>query len=222
MTQKLIIIGAGGAGIEALWVARRINDSATSARWQVLGWVDEDPSRKGELVEELPILGTPADVCEEFGGVGIRFHCAVGDNFHRRRLVGRFESAGFEAATLIDPGAVIAASAKIGTGSYIGPLAVIAPRAQIGRHVMVNLSVSVGHHSHVGDFSQICPGARISGRVHLDEGVFVGSNGVVAPKVSVAEWATVAAGSLAVRDVPARATALGVPARTLTVPVPQT
>jgi sugar O-acyltransferase (sialic acid O-acetyltransferase NeuD family) len=218
MPRKLIIIGAGGAGIEALWVVQRLAATPSAEAWTVLGWVDEDPARKGELVEELPILGPPGDVCREFGGQGIWFHGAVGDNFHRRRLTGIFEQAGFQPATLIDPSAAIAASAQIGAGCYIAAQASIAPRARIGRHVMVNLGASIGHHSQCGDFCQVCPGGRVSGRALLGEGAFVGSNGVVAPRVSVAEWATVAASSLAVQNVPARATAIGVPARSLVPP----
>jgi serine acetyltransferase len=49
----------------------------------------------------------------------------------------------------------------------------------------------------------------------LGEGGFVGSNGVAAPGVAIADWATVGAASLVVHDVPAKATALGVPARIL-------
>jgi len=219
MTRNLIIIGAGGAGIEALWVVQRVNATLPVPKWNVMGWVDEDPKRKDELVEELPILGSPEHVCREFGGKHVMFHCAVGINFHRQRLAGIFEQAGFEPASLIDPSAIVAPTATIGTGAYIAPLAVVAPLARLGRHVMVNLHASIGHHSCCGDFSQMCPGSRVASRVNLGEGVFVGSNGVVAPRVTVAEWVTVAANSLAARDVPPRATVLGVPARTMPVPV---
>jgi sugar O-acyltransferase (sialic acid O-acetyltransferase NeuD family) len=220
MTRNLIIMGAGGAAADALWVIERLNALLGTKPWNVLGWVDEDPRRKGELVEGRPILGTPDHVCQEFGGHDIQFHCAVGHNFHRRRLARLFEAAGFEPATLIDPSAIIAGNAQIGPGAYIGPFVAIAARARLGRHAMVNLSASVGHDTHNADFVQICPGARISGHARLGEGAFVGSNGVVAPRVTIAEWATVGAGSLAVRDVPPNVTAFGVPAKNLALPVP--
>jgi len=218
MNQKLIIVGAGGAGCEALWVVQRSNIVSPTRGLSVMGWVDDDPGRKGELVEGLPILGPSEEVCQELGGHGLMFHCAVGANRHRQRLAELFERAGFEAVALIDPSAIVAETAQIGPGTYIGPLAVVAPHARIGRHVLVNVGASVGHHSSCGDFSQVCPGARISGHSRLAEGVFIGSNGVVAPGVSVAEWATVGAASLAVRAVPPRATALGVPAKILALP----
>ncbi len=218
MTRKLIIVGAGGAAAEALWVTQRLNALPDGPRWNVLGWVDEDPKRKGEIVDGLPIIGTPDHVGQEFGGNDILFHCAIGHNFHRRRLAAIFEGAGFTAATLVDPSAVIAPNAHVGAGSYVGPLAVLAPRARIGRHAMVNLGASVGHDCDCADFVQVCPGARLSGRSRLGEGAFVGSNGVVAPRIGIAEWATVGASSLATRDVPPRVTALGVPAKVLALP----
>ena len=52
----------------------------------------------------------------------------------------------------------------------------------------------------------------------VGEGVFVGSNGVLAPGVTINEWATVGAASFVLREVAAYVTAIGVPAKALATP----
>ena len=49
MKKSLIIIGAGGAGLEALMVARR----SPAAEWQVIGFADDILGREGRLVAAL-------------------------------------------------------------------------------------------------------------------------------------------------------------------------
>jgi sugar O-acyltransferase (sialic acid O-acetyltransferase NeuD family) len=215
--NRLIIIGAGGAGLEALFVALRMN-SAPEVQWVFLGWADDARELRGTTVGGFPVLGTPAEIAKSGVHFDTAFFCAIGCNRTRQRIAELFASNGYLPATLIDPTAIIAHSAKIGGGCYIGPQAFVGPGAVLGRHVLVNVGASLGHHCIAGDFVQVCPGGRISGCARLADGAFVGSNGVVAPGVSIAEWATVGAGSLAARDVPAHATALGVPAKILAVP----
>jgi sugar O-acyltransferase (sialic acid O-acetyltransferase NeuD family) len=210
--QKLIIIGAGGAGLEALQVATRM------ATWSILGFADDAPHSTGDLVGQIPVVGTVAETLERFAGQSVHFHCAVGANTDRRRLAEFAESREFIPATLVDPGADVAASATIGAGCYVGPLAFVGPLAVVGRHVLINVGCSIGHHSNVGDFSQVCPGARVSGASVLGTGSFIGSNGVVAPGVRVGDWATVGAASLAAREVPPGCSAIGVPARIIALP----
>jgi hypothetical protein len=49
--------------------------------------------------------------------------------------------------------------------------------------------------------------------VQLGDGVYVGCNATILPEVTVGAWATIGAGSVAMRDVPAGATLMGVPGR---------
>lgn len=216
--SKIVIIGAGGAGVEALWVAQRMIAAGRAPFGGIHGFADDNTKLAGTLIEGFSVVGTVEQIVGELSGGLLRFHCAIGCNRHRKATATLLEAQGWEPVSLTDTSAIVAESAQVGLGAYIGPLSIVAPHARVGRHVLVNVGASIGHHGHCSDFSQACPGARISGHARLGEGAFVGSNGVVAPGVSVAEWATVGAASLAVRDVPPRATALGVPARILPVP----
>lgn len=205
--RKLIIVGAGGAGSEALLVATRM-----AGEWEVIGFCDDGPELRGGALDGVPVLDTIDGVAERFKSQGLWFHCAIGRNASRKRIADRLESAGFVAATLVDPTAVVAGSAVIGAGTYVAPLAFVGPGARVGGHVLINVSASVGHHSMVGGYAQLCPGARLSGGTILGDGAFIGSNAVTVPQVRIGEWATLGAASLAARDVPPHTTAIGVPA----------
>lgn len=213
----IVIVGAGGAGVEALWVAsRQVLHGA--ARWNVLGFVDDNPKLTGTTLEGKAVIGTTTSSIEEFRGRPIHFHCAIGNNRVRQRIAEAWQLAGFVAATLIDPTAVLAESAEVAPGAFVGPLSIIAPHARVGRHVLINSHVGVGHHAVVGDFAQLCPGVRVNGGCKIDSAAFLGSNAVVHPGLSVGEGASVGAGSFVIRSVKPRHSVLGVPARIVSRP----
>jgi sugar O-acyltransferase (sialic acid O-acetyltransferase NeuD family) len=199
--KRLIIAGAGGAGCEAFLVASRMREE-----WELIGFCDDSPALKGAFVEGLPVIDSIGGAIGRFAGQELWFHCAIGRNETRKRTAEKLESGGLLPATLVDPTAVVARSASIGEGSYVGPFVFVGPGSRVGRHVLMNVSASVGHDSTVGDYCQVCPGARLSGGTAMGEGAFVGSNGVTVPLVRIGEWATLGAASLAARDVPARVT----------------
>jgi sugar O-acyltransferase (sialic acid O-acetyltransferase NeuD family) len=214
--KTLVIIGAGGAGAEAHWVALRQN--AQSPRWHTAGFVDDNPTLSGQTVDGIPVLGGTAEVTRQLAGKDVYFHCAIGNNRQRQRMVRAWEAAGFRAATLVDPTAIVAETAQIGDGTFIGPLSIVAPHARVGRHVLINTHVGVGHHAEVGDFAQLCPGARVNGRCKVDTLAFLGSNAVVHPGLSIGEGASIGAGSFVIRSVKPRHSVLGVPARIVSRP----
>lgn len=213
---ELFVVGTGGAAVEASWVVRRMSVSGSPLK--IIGFADDKAELAGSKFEGIDVVGTPAQIAERFRGQDRYFHCAIGDNRVRAKIGAMLEAAGLIPISLVDPTAVVAPSATIGAGAYIAPFAFVGPHAQVGRHVLINVSASVGHHSVVGDFAQLCPGARVSGKANLGAFAFVGSNGVVSPGVQLGDGATLGACSFAARGIPARATALGVPAKVLAVP----
>lgn len=183
--------------------------------WNLLGFADDAPKLQGTIVGGIPVSGTIDECVARTSGREIWFCCGIGNNAIRKRLAEKLERAGWRAATLIAPTAVVAATAIVGDGTYLGHQCFVGPEARIGRHALINVHASVGHHSVLGDYAQVCPGACVSGLAQIGEGGFVGSNGVLAPGVSIGRWSVVAAASLAARNLGEGATAIGVPAREL-------
>jgi hypothetical protein len=86
MITKLIISGSGGAACEALWVCRRMNEAGGGSPIEIVGFADDDPERLAKPFEGLPVLGTTAQVAEQFRGKNLYFHCAIGNNRSRQRV----------------------------------------------------------------------------------------------------------------------------------------
>ena len=213
--RPLVIIGAGGLGLEALWVASRMSIEPNFPGWNVLGFVDDSATIQGGWVEGLPVMGSVPDFFERYKGQELYFHCALGSNHQRKKLAEQFEENGFKPAALIDPLSAISPRAVIGPGTFIAPRNYIGPEARLGRHVLVNVAASIGHHCVMEDYSQLCPGARLSGHCFVDKLAFLGSNAVIQPGKRVGEGATVGACSFVVRDVKPYTLVVGVPARTM-------
>jgi hypothetical protein len=213
--KLLVIVGAGGLGLEVLWVASRMSMETNFPGWNVLGFVDDSAAIQGGWVEGLPVMGSIPEFFERYKGQDLHFHCAIGNNHQRKKLAELFEEQGFQPATLIDPLSAISPRAVIGPGSFIAPRNYIGPESCLGRHVLINVAASIGHHCVMGDYSQICPGVRLSGHCIIDKLAFLGSNAAVQPGKRVGEGATVGACSFVVRDVKPNTLVVGVPARAM-------
>lgn len=216
--RKLIIVGAGGAGSEAIWVARRMNEAVSAPLWELAGVVDDNPQLAGKSIEGVRVLGTTAQILKQANPADCLFHCAIGRNQQRQKVAELFHSHGWRGVALIDPTAIVAETATVGEGSYVGPLSLVAPHAKVGRHVLINTHVGVGHHAVVGDYAQLCPGVRVNGGCRIDTGAFLGSNATVHPGLTIGEGATIGANSFVIRSVKPRFSMLGVPARIMSRP----
>ncbi len=213
--RALIIIGAGGAGLEALAVARRMLERDEDLPWYIAGFVADDKGHVGELIEGTPRLGRVREFLAEMTPEKHVFHCAIGDNKARRNLSRLFEEHGIEPLSLIDPQSVIASSAVIGAGCYVAPAVFVGPQATVGKHVLINAGAGIGHHCVIENYAQLCPGSRVSGNAVLGEASFIGSNAVVAPRVTIGDSAIVGGASLAATNIAAHSTAVGIPARVI-------
>jgi hypothetical protein len=147
--RELVIIGAGGFGVVAAWVADEINAIASkhvpAVPWDVIGYADCDAAKRGTQRAGRTVYGTIEEVGRDFHGHGLWFFCAIGDNGIRAKMVRRAEELGWKPATLVHPTAILASTVEIGAGSYIGPASVISVNAKIGAHVIIDMHVSVGH-----------------------------------------------------------------------------
>jgi sugar O-acyltransferase (sialic acid O-acetyltransferase NeuD family) len=118
-----------------------------------------------------------------------------------------------DAIAIIDPTAVVARSATIGTGSYVNAAAVVGAAARIGPFVFINRAASIGHHVEVADFAAIGPGATICGSTRLARGTVVCAGATVLPGLAIGAGSVVAAGAVVTESVPDHCVVAGNPAR---------
>lgn len=198
------VIGGGGH-------AKVVISTLRAAGVAVGAVFDDDSSRHGSELLGVPVRGPAAAAA----GLDMRRAVlAIGDNRARRRLAEALGSE-LEWLTVVHPRAWVDAGARLGAGTVVFAGAVVQPGAEIGAHAIVNTAASVDHDCRIGDFAHLGPGCRLCGGVTVGEGTLIGVGCSVVPGVTIGAWAAVGAGAAVVRDLPAEATAAGVPARPL-------
>lgn len=117
--------------------------------------------------------------------------------------------------TVIHTTAVIAATAVIGLGGYIGPQAVVNTAANMGNFCIINSAALVEHDCVLGDYATLNPGSILLGSAVMERGAVLGANAAVREKRIVMERAVVGMGAAVVRDIngPLYGFWAGVPAR---------
>jgi sugar O-acyltransferase (sialic acid O-acetyltransferase NeuD family) len=209
MTERIFIFGASGHG-------KVVADAAQRQGYRVVGFFDDAPARWGDSLLGIPVEGGRAslpDWCRKQGiGAGI---VAIGDNVTRLAMAGFLQAQGLRMVTVVHPGAIVAASARIGQGSVVMAGAVVNPDCVIGEHCIINTGACVDHDCHLGDAVHIAPGCRLCGGVSVGAGTLVGAGATVIPGIGIGAHAIVGAGATVIREVPDRVKVVGCPARVL-------
>ena len=118
-------------------------------------------------------------------------------------------------ATIIDPTAMVARSATIGSGSYVNCGVVIGGATRIGAFVFINRSASLGHHVEIDDFASVGPGVTICGSARLERGAVAGAGAIILENVRIGRNSVVAAGAVVTKSVADRCLVAGNPGRTI-------
>jgi sugar O-acyltransferase (sialic acid O-acetyltransferase NeuD family) len=211
--RSYLIWGAGGHG-------RVVADLIRCTGHQVIGFVDRDTSRTGEVGEPggARIVMTESTWIEAmhtgrhaygFGALAL----GIGNNTRRYECLDL--SNHMEMPVLIHPAASVSVSASLGSATVVLAGAVINAAARLGRGVIVNSGAIVEHDCVVGDAAHVSPGAVLCGGVQLGPRSWVGAAAVVVPNVRIGRDAIIGAGTVVLRDVPDGETVAGNPARAL-------
>jgi sugar O-acyltransferase (sialic acid O-acetyltransferase NeuD family) len=217
--EPLVLVGCGGFGREAAEVARAINDRAS--RWELLGFLDDDPALWGATVSGIAVLGGLG----ELGGLpDARVVVCTGhpDDFgSRARIVKRLALPAQRFATLVHPAAVLPRSRRLGHGTVVLAGVVATADVAVGVHVALMPHVVLTHDDHVGAYATIGAGARLAGGVHVSEGAYLGAGCLIREGCRIGRGAIVGMGAVVLTDVPAGEAWVGVPARFLRTVVPR-
>lgn len=211
--EPVFIFGAGGHAKSVIGVL------VATGRHELVGVLDDDPSRCGATILSHHVLGGMerlANPADRAAGV----HVAIGDNACREAVTERVRKAGRRLVTITHPSSFVIVHAILGDGVFLHHGAVVGCDATVGDGTIVSAQAIVGHDCRLGRFVHLAPGVRLAGGVHVGDGAFLGINTVVLPGIHIGRRVTIAAGSIVTRNLPDDAVAAGMPARVVSKNAP--
>ena len=201
--MNIIIVGAGALG--------RVVYDFIYAEYNIIACIDDAAPVEGVFENNIPLK--KIEEIKQVDLSRIKFILAVLNPEVRESVVKRVLEQRGEFLTHIDQTSFISPSSIIGKGSTFLPYSFIMNKARIGDYVHVHFQSTIGHDVVVGDYCSFAPQCVIGGYAKIGKSVTFGMGVKVLPKVRIGDFATIGAGSVVVKDVPERATAVGNPAK---------
>ncbi len=133
--------------------------------WALAAWAEVEPTctlhrlmlrQDASYAFDLSALDGMAQGATAFVAMGPQFL-----NFRRFELMGIVKSLGFKMPPLVCPGAVVAATAKLGENSCIGAGALVGVGAEIGFNCVVGAGAHIGAGAKIGHSAWLAPGVLV-------------------------------------------------------------
>jgi sugar O-acyltransferase (sialic acid O-acetyltransferase NeuD family) len=207
---RIIIVGAGDFARELdTWIKHDISFAGTDKTF----FIDDDRNVFLKFPQFERRLLTTIEAFEPVQDD--RLVLGLTNPTTKKIIVEQLKAKSFALTTFIHNSVITAGDARIGNGSVLCPGTIISVGAIIGSCVTVNVHSTIGHDAVVGSYSSLMSHVDVTGHAVLGDEVYLGSHASVLPRVVVENGATIGAGSVAIRRVPAGTTVFGVPARTI-------
>jgi len=208
--KDLYIVGAGGFGREVAWLVERIN--SVEPTWNIVGFLDDAEERQNIVINGYKVLGG----CGYLGTVehDCWVICTIGASKVRKQVIERLKSySNVRFATLVDPSVLLSDSVELGEGTVLCAGTIATVNIKIGNHVIVNLDCTIGHDAVLEDCVTVYPSVNISGNTLMKECVELGTGTQIIQGKIIEKETIVGAGAVVVKDLPAKCTAVGAPAK---------
>lgn len=208
--SNLIIIGARGFGREIFNLAK--DCIAAGADLAIKGYLDDKSDALQGYKNYPSILSSVEDYEVQPEDV---FVCALGDVRYKRMYAEKILAKGGHFISLIHPSLQQWQNTTWGEGCIALRNVVVSCDVTIGNFVTLMDHCIIGHDARIGDWSSVGAATMMAGFSSIGSMVTLHPHVELLPHKSVADNATVGAGSVVLRNVKEGITVFGVPATKL-------
>jgi len=209
--RELVVYGASGFGQQVMFWVEDAN--AADPRFEIAGFVDDDPAAHGEVRTGQTVLGGRGWLEERARSGPLAVVLGLATPEVKRRIVECLAGLPLEFPAVIHPSAVVSRHARVSAGATVGPANVVSVNVEVEQFATINTACTLGHDARVGPYATLLPGVNVSGHVDVGEGSSIGTGAAITQSVAVGAATTVGAGATVVSDLPAGCVAVGTPAR---------
>lgn len=206
--RQIVIFGVGGMARDLHALLRDL--VLVTSCFELLGFLDDDPTKHGQRLHGLPVLGDATWIARN---TRVEVAVGVGGPPAKRRVVHRLRTAGARFPSLVHPSAVVGQDVTLGEGTVVSAGCVLTTDISVGPFVTLNTACTLAHDDLVDAYATLAPGVHLAGNVRLRTGAELGIGAVAIQGVTVGEWSIVGAGAVVTTDLEPNTTAVGVPAR---------
>jgi sugar O-acyltransferase (sialic acid O-acetyltransferase NeuD family) len=211
--NDIVVYGAGGTSRDLMECLEAVNEDRP--RWNILGFVDDNPALAGTSIFDYPVLGSAAILTQSaFRSCRIAIGVANDrDIFVRQRIRKSLDIIDDRFPLIIHPSAVVSNRSQIAAGSVLFSGTFVSGNCVIGMHALVLQGAVISHDTKIGDWATVCADVAMGGSVEIGDGAFIGLGARVYPSVRIGRGSRVGLGSVVLRDVADGDTVSGSPAR---------
>jgi len=212
--EKLVVLGAGGFGREIAFVLSEVNKK--SGLYHMLGFVDNDISLQGKMIDGYPVLGDDSWLLNYSSKINVVI--GIGNPKIRKQAVDKFRiKDNIVYPNIIADNVKYSSSTTIGMGCIICLSAVLTVNISLGDFVLVMSNSVIGHDSFLDDFTTIYPSVTISGNVSVGRYSEVGVGAKIIQRKSIGQNSVVGAGAVVIENIPDNCIVAGVPAKPIKI-----
>ena len=116
---------------------------------------------------------------------------------------------------LVDPSVLMSERITFGEGNIICAGNILTVNIQVGNFNIINFDCTIGHDVVMKDFVTLYPSVNVSGATTLESCTELGTGAHIIQGLTIGEESIVGAGSVVIRDIPERCTAVGNPCKVI-------
>lgn len=210
--RPLLLLGAAGLAREVLAAVR-----SGPPRWQVVGALDDDVTRRGTEIDGVAVLGPVDAVADHPRAAVVACVASARNPGGRLALARRLRLPDDRWATVVHPSAAVPVGTTLGPGTVLLANSVITAPLRVGAQVLAMPHVLLTHDDEIADGVTLAGRATLAGGVRIGEAAYCGQGALVRENVTIGPRAVVGMGSVVLEDVPAGEIWAGNPARRLSV-----
>lgn len=205
--KKLIIIGAGSVG---KFIAYNIDSFQDS--FSVVGFVDDDATKQGQIISGFPVLGS-LDLLKEYSGKGYAVVVGIAFPKIKNKIIDRFKDLDFEYPNFISNNAWLSSEVSVGIGSILYPGVSINYETTIGDFVVMNMNCAIGHNATIADFSSLAPGVNLGGYTSIGKRTDMGIGAATKQFITIGSDCVIGGQAMVVVNIKDNTTVKGIPAK---------